>query len=75
MPLADRLYQVGPVRSIHFYRCNHISLREIESLAQSPHLAASPYLKGLQRLHLEANLIGHEGKEVRRGWFGERVSF
>jgi hypothetical protein len=36
---ADVLFRLAPVRHVHFYRRNHVTLKEIESLADSPYLS------------------------------------
>jgi uncharacterized protein (TIGR02996 family) len=42
---ADVLFRLAPVRDIHFYRRNHVTLKEIEALADSPYLGRLSVLK------------------------------
>lgn len=35
---ADVLFRLAPVRHVHFYRRNHVTLKEVEALADSPYL-------------------------------------
>ena len=42
---ADVLFRLAPVRHVHCYRRNHVTLKEIESLAGSPYLSRLTALK------------------------------